>query len=85
MKKHFLVLRDHHAKIIAKDEFLYIIKNSQKNIVAYKHLKAIFINIALKTNIQTCYKIAKYIPLFIIDSNGYIIAKFNTKVENEKI
>ncbi len=85
MKKHYLVLRDHHSKIIAKDDFCYIIKNSQKNIVAYKHIKAIFINIALKTNINTCYKLAQNIPLYLIDPQGKIIAKLDTKVTDEEI
>ena len=74
-----LVIRDKNVKLIAKEEYLAVVQNSEKRVISYKHLKEIYINLAVKVNINTCYKISKKLPLYFIDSNDYIVAKLCKK------
>jgi len=83
--KHYLIIKEPEAKIVVKPDYLKIIRKNDTKIISFLHIKSVFINIAIKTKIANLHKIASIVPLYLIDSNGYIVAKYDTEVQNEQI
>jgi len=83
--KHYLIIKEPEAKIVVKSEYLKIIIKKDIKIISFLHIKSVFINTAIKTKLANIYKIAIKVPLYFIDSNGYIVSKLDTEVVDETI
>ncbi len=75
MKK-ILILKEHDTKLTIHPKYLDIRTLKGSYIVAFSHIKMIYLNKAISIDLKSCYALCCKIPLFIIDQNGYIIAEF---------
>jgi len=79
MKK-VLLLKDKTINIKTHEECIEFTNDNKEFIVAYKYISEIYINKKIDISIDNMLKIAKKVPLFFVDHNGYIIAKVSTDV-----
>ena len=84
MKKRRLIFRDPKTRLIVHSDYLHIVHPLNSYIVAFRHIGAIYLNKAIKIDISSCYAICRHTPLWIIDQNGYIVAKV-TEVSDAEV
>ena len=85
MKKRILILRDPKTKITPHTDYIEITNITNRYIVSYRHVSAIYLNKAIKLDMSACYTLYTHIPkLYITDQNGYILAKL-AGVDDEKV
>jgi len=75
MKKQILILKQSDTKILVHPEYLEIKTLEESYIMAFIHIKMIYLNKSIQIDIGTCYRLSEKVTLFITDHNGYIIAK----------
>jgi len=79
MKK-VLLLKDKTIIIKTHENYIEFTNDNKEFIAAYKYISEIYINKHINVSIDDVLKIAKKIPLFFVNHNGYIIAKVSTDV-----
>jgi len=79
MKK-ILVLKDKMIEIKIYEEYLEFVCEEKEFIAAFKHISEVYINKQINISLDKTLKIAKKVPLFLTDHNGYIVAKVETDV-----
>ena len=75
MKK-LLILKSYHDKIKVFSTHIEIVQNNKEFIMSFRHIKAVYINKSIEISLEDCYRIYEKVPLYIIDSNGYIVCRF---------
>ncbi|MBE0490779.1 MAG: hypothetical protein IBX44_00845 [Sulfurospirillum sp.] len=79
MKK-VLILKDKTINIKTHEDYIEFTNDNKEFIAAYKYISEVYINKHITVSIEDVLKIAKKIPLFFVDHNGYIIAKVSADV-----
>ncbi len=82
MQRRVLILKDPDTKISVGKNHLNINKRGAYLIISFNNIKEIFLNKSIKICIEDCYKIFQKVPLYFIDSNGYILFSLKEEVEN---
>jgi hypothetical protein len=75
VKKRQLILRNPKTRLTLHTDYLEISNPINRYAVAFRHIGAIYLNKAIRVEIGTCYAICRRVPLWIIDQDGYIIAR----------
>ena len=83
MKK-LLLLNDPTTKIKLNQKYIEIFTKENSFVIAFKFIKAIYINQHIKIPIPILVKLSFKAPLFLIDNNGTLLAQI-TKVQDETI
>jgi hypothetical protein len=78
-----LILKDPKTEITVHRDYLEIKTPLQSYIVAYIHIKTLYINKTIELNISQFYTISQKIDTYIIDRYGYILAKLQKIKENK--
>lgn len=79
MKK-VLLLKDKTISIKTHENYIEFTNDNKEFIAAYRYISEIYINKQINVSVDEVLKIAKKVPLFFVDHNGYIIAKVSTDV-----
>lgn len=79
MKK-VLLLKDKTISIKTHENYIEFTNDNKEFIAAYRYISEIYINKQINVSIDEVLKIAKKVPLFFVNHNGYIIAKVSTDV-----
>jgi CRISPR/Cas system-associated endonuclease Cas1 len=79
MKK-TLILKDKTIQIKIHDQYIEFVSENKEFISAYKYISEIYMSKFIDISLTDALCIAKHVPLFFIDHNGYIIAKVTTDV-----
>lgn len=75
MRKRTLILRDPATKLRFHESYLEIISVTGSYTVAFVHIARIYLNKSIAVDIGTCYAISQKAALFLIDKDGYILAR----------
>ena len=75
MRKRTLILRDPATKLRCHDSYLEIVSVTGSYTVAFVHIARIYLNKNIAVDIGTCYAISQKTALFLIDHEGYILAR----------
>lgn len=84
MRKRTLILRDPATKLRYHDSYLEIISVTGSYTVAFVHLARIYLNKSIAVDIGTCYAISKKAAFYLIDEDGYILARL-TEVDDAAV
>ncbi len=80
--KQIVVIKDSKTLLHIDQEYMSIKKPScSDNVIAYRHIKRIYINKLIDISINECLKLAKYFDVYFINNNGYILAKMQLDEE----
>jgi hypothetical protein len=74
--KYPLIIKDKNVRLRLKDTYIEIRKNGIVKIFGVLNIRALFIHKDIFLNISECYAISKYMPIFFINSNGEILARY---------
>lgn len=75
-----LVLKDKNIKIKVHKTYLEFNNENKDFIVAFKHISQVYCTKHIDISVQQLIEVAKKVPLFFIDHNGYIIAEVKADV-----
>ena len=75
MRKRTLILRDPATKLRFYESYLEIVSVTGSYTVAFIHITRIYLNKTIDLDIGTFYAIGQKVALFLIDQDGYILAK----------
>jgi len=75
VKKRHLILRDPKTRLTIHTDYLEISNPANSYVVAFRHIGAVYLNKAIPLTIGACYAICRRVPLWLIDQNGYIVAR----------
>ncbi len=84
MKKRTLILRDPHTKLTLHETYLEVRNTTGSYRVAFIHLARLYLNKSIDVTIGTCYALSRKTELYLIDHEGYILAKL-TEVDNAPV
>jgi hypothetical protein len=79
-----LILKDPATTIAHHGDYMEVKTPHHSYVVAYRHIKTIYINKAINLSIAECYAISTRVPLYLIDKHGYLLAKVE-KVDDESV
>ncbi len=82
MIKKELILKDKNIKIKIHQDYLEFTKNSNYMVIAYKFIANIYLNKQADVPLNILINLAKKVPLYIIDHNGYVVAEVKVNVQN---
>jgi len=81
VNKKVLILREPSSVLTVFDAYIAIKNIYNSSVISFVHIEEIYLSKSIKIDINTCYKITKKVPLFIIDQDGYILAELK-RVKN---
>ncbi len=84
MKKRTLILRDPKTRLTLHEAHLEIHTPVASYRVAFVHLARVYLNKSLDVTIGTCYALSQKAELYLIDHEGYILAKL-TEVDDAAV
>ncbi|WP_457608187.1 hypothetical protein [Nitratifractor sp.] len=70
-----LVLRDPRIRLKLKDRHLKIARGKERFVIALRHIDALYIHMRVEISLATCVKVARLVPVYLIDSRGFIRAR----------
>lgn len=80
MSKKELILKDKNIKLKVFTNYLEFTKNEISFIISYKFISHIYLINLAKVPLSDILKLAQKVPLYFIDSNGYILSKIDVDV-----
>ena len=75
MQKRSLILKQSGVKLYPHKKYLEFGLDGKRHTVAYRYLEALYLGMSVEADLYDLYKIAKQIPLYLIDRHGYIKAE----------
>ena len=72
MSKRSLILKQKGLKLYPHKKFLEFGVEGERHTIAYRHLEALYLATSIEVSLSNLLKIAKRIPLYLIDRHGYI-------------
>jgi len=85
MSGYRLILKEKGTRIYPKKGYLEFIRNQKSFVIAYRHLEAVYLYEKLRVPLNLLVKITGYVPVYLIDSNGYIKATLCNGSRDESI
>ena len=83
MKKR-LVLRSETLALKFKEEYLKLKKRDNDYIISLRYISELYIFEGISVSLRTCRKIAKFVPVYIIDARGRIVARLCRETRDEE-
>jgi len=73
--KHIVIIKNSSTKVDVCSDYLHISQNNNENIIAFRHIKELYINKNIELYIKDSVKLSKFFRLFLTDQYGNILAE----------
>ena len=72
MNKQIVIIQDMRATLIPHAEYLEFSLEGRRRMIAYRHIRALYLYDGVHISLKVLVKIATKVPLFIVDRYGVI-------------
>ncbi len=70
-----MILQDPGIVVIPHAEYLEFERDGTRRIVAYRHLRALYLYEGVDVSLSDLVRMAVRVPLYLIDRRGYVVAQ----------